>query len=69
MTLSIKTLSLSIKCHYAEVIMLGVAFLYFYVKCHYAECHYAECRYTECLYAECHDTFEEVIKNVYKNEQ
>jgi hypothetical protein len=38
-TLTIMTVGMGIKCHYAE--------------CHYAECRYAECHYAECHYAEC----------------
>jgi hypothetical protein len=30
------------------VVMLNVAFYYFYAECHYAERHYAECRYADC---------------------
>jgi hypothetical protein len=52
MTLSIMdlitTLSISIQCHYAEVVMLSVEILYCYPEGRCAGCHYAECRYAEC---------------------
>ncbi len=39
MTLSIMTLCISIKCHYAES-----SIFYCYAECHYAECRRAQCR-------------------------
>ncbi len=29
------------------IIMLSVAFCYYYAECHYAECHHAECHHAE----------------------
>jgi hypothetical protein len=36
-----------------SVIMLNVAFYFFYTECLYAKYHYAGCRLAECHYAEC----------------
>jgi hypothetical protein len=47
------TVSITMICLYAGVIMLSFAFYLYFVKCHYAECHFVECRYAECRYAEC----------------
>ncbi len=36
-----------------SVIMLRVAFYFYFAKCHYGECRYAKCHYDECHYDEC----------------
>jgi hypothetical protein len=46
-------LQLLLSVYFLFVVMLSVAFYYWYAVCQYAECHYDECHYAECRYAEC----------------